>query len=96
MQQEALDQEIKNILWGMVKCLMYNPGKEFQKCQDEFWACLGFKVPFTFPKCSKMYADADEEIAKFASYRAYLKAKEKSEAQKTKPPRDQCLSPPSR
>lgn len=27
MQQEALDQEIKNILWGMVKCLMYNPGK---------------------------------------------------------------------
>ena len=27
MQKEALDQEIKNILWGMVKCLMYNPGK---------------------------------------------------------------------
>ena len=43
-----------------------------------------------------MYKDADEEIAKFASYRAYLKAKEKSEAQKPKPPRDQCLSPPSR
>ena len=26
MQKAVLDQEIKNILWGMVKCLMYKPG----------------------------------------------------------------------
>ena len=26
MQKEVIDEEIKNILWGMVKCLMYQPG----------------------------------------------------------------------
>ena len=26
MQKEMLDNEIKNVLWGMVKCLMYKPG----------------------------------------------------------------------
>ena len=26
MQKEMLDTEIKNILWGMVECLMYKPG----------------------------------------------------------------------
>ena len=50
--------------------------QEFQKCQDEFWGCLGFKVPFEFPKCSTMYKEIDDEIAKYSSYREYLKAKE--------------------
>ena len=26
MQKAVLDNEIRNILWGMVKCLMYKPG----------------------------------------------------------------------
>ena len=72
MQKDAIDTEIRNILWGLVKCLMYKPGMEFQKCQDEFWECLGFKVPFEFPQCSAMYAEADKEISKFPTYRDYL------------------------
>jgi len=72
MQQEAIDTEIRNILWGLVKCVMYKPGMEFQKCQDEFWACLGFKVPFEFPKCPVMYSEAEQEISKFPTYRDYL------------------------
>eukprot|EP00092_Neocalanus_flemingeri_P039152 GFUD01042614.1.p1 GENE.GFUD01042614.1~~GFUD01042614.1.p1 ORF type:complete len:843 (+),score=261.12 GFUD01042614.1:84-2612(+) len=73
MQKAMLNTEIRNILWGMVKCLMYKPGMDFQKCQDEFWSCLGLEVPFVFPKCEKMYKEADEEIAKFSSYKEYLK-----------------------
>jgi len=73
MQKEMLDTEIKNILWGMVECLMYKPGMDFQKCQDEFWSCLGLEVPFVFPKCETMYKEADEKIAKFPSYKEYLK-----------------------
>ena len=72
MQKDAIDTEIRNILWGLVKCLMYKPGMEFQKCQDEFWECLGFKVPFEFPQCPAMYAEADKEISKFPTYRDYL------------------------
>ena len=72
MQQEAIDIEIRNILWGLVKCVMYKPGMEFQKCQDEFWECLGFKVPFEFPQCPAMYSEADQEISKFPTYRDYL------------------------
>ena len=26
MQKEAIDKEIRDIMWGMVKCLMYKPG----------------------------------------------------------------------
>ena len=26
MQKEAIDKEIRDIVWGMVKCLMYKPG----------------------------------------------------------------------
>ena len=26
MQKKVLDNEIKNILWALVKCLMYKPG----------------------------------------------------------------------
>ena len=26
MQKEAIDREIRDIMWGMVKCLMYKPG----------------------------------------------------------------------
>ena len=26
MQKDAIDTEIRNILWGLVKCLMYKPG----------------------------------------------------------------------
>ena len=26
MQKKVINTEIRNILWGMVKCLMYNPG----------------------------------------------------------------------
>ena len=89
MQKEMLDTEIKNILWGMVECLMYKPGmvnitinstidtnstfQDFQKCQDEFWSCLGLEVPFVFPKCATMYKEADDKIAKFSSYKEYLK-----------------------
>ena len=90
MQKAVLDNEIRNILWGMVKCLMYKPGmvrryfvlhsflimlhfKDFQKCQDEFWSCLGLDVPFVFPKCEAMYKEADDKIAKFSSYKEYLK-----------------------
>ena len=72
MQQETIDIEIRNILWGLVKCVMYKPGMEFQKCQDEFWSCLGFKVPFEFPKCPAMYSEAEAEISKFPTYRDYL------------------------
>ena len=72
MQKDAIDTEIRNILWGLVKCLMYKPGMEFQKCQDEFWECLGFEVPFEFPQCPAMYAEADKEISKFPTYRDYL------------------------
>ena len=25
-QKEAIDKEIRDIMWGMVKCLMYKPG----------------------------------------------------------------------
>merc|ERR1719154_140209 len=87
MQKAVLDKEIRNILWGMVKCLMYKPGMDFQKCQDEFWSCLGLEVPFVFPKCEAMYKEADEKIAKFSSYREYLKdykakAAKKAEEQK--------------
>jgi hypothetical protein len=73
MQKEMLDNEIKNILWGMVKCLMYKPGMDFQKCQNEFWSCLGLDVPFVFPKCETMYKEADAKIAKFGSYKDYMK-----------------------
>lgn len=93
MQKKVINTEIRNILWGMVKCLMYNPGTEFQKCQDEFWGCLGFKVPFEFPKCSTMYKEADEEIAKYSSYRKYLKAKKEQESEEDKNfSRAQCLT----
>jgi len=80
MQKEMLDNEIKNILWGMVKCLMYKPGMDFQKCQDEFWSCLGLDVPFVFPKCDAMYKEADAKIAKFPSYKEYLKDHEAKQA----------------
>merc|ERR1712212_257023 len=57
---------------GLGKCLMYNPGQEFQKCVDGFWECMGFEVPFKFPTCPEMYTTADAEIARFPTYRAYL------------------------
>jgi len=72
MQQETIATEVKNIFWGLAKCLMYNPGQEFQKCVDGFWECLGFDVPFKFPTCPEMYTTADAEIARFPTYRAYL------------------------
>jgi len=72
MQRETIATEVKNIFWGLAKCLMYNPGQEFQKCIDGFWECLGFEVPFKFPKCPDMYKTADAEIARFPSYRSYL------------------------
>jgi len=82
MQKDVLNTEIKNILWGMVKCLMYKPGMDFQKCSDEFWSCLGLEVPFVFPKCGAMYREADEKIAKFSSYKEYLKDHEAKMAKK--------------
>jgi len=73
MQREAISTEIKNIFWGLAKCLMYNPGQGFATCMDNFWMCLGFEIPFEFPGCPAMYAAADAEIARFPSYRAYLR-----------------------
>merc|ERR1719234_1657497 len=66
MQQETIATEVKNIFWGLAKCLMYNPGQEFQKCVDGFWECMGFEVPFKFPTCPDMYKTADAEIARFS------------------------------
>jgi len=82
MQKSMLNTEIRNILWGMVKCLMYKPGMDFQQCQDEFWSCLGLDVPFVFPKCETMYKEADDKIAKFSSYKEYLKDHEAKAAVK--------------
>lgn len=106
-QKEAIDKEIRDIMWGMVKCLMYKPGmvicdaifctiliytpQEFQQCQDEFWGCLGFKVPFEFPVCSAMYKEADDQIAKFSSYREYLKHKKASADKTDNTSRAKCL-----
>jgi len=73
MQQKTIATEVKNIFWGLAKCLMYNPGQEFQKCIDGFWECMGLEVPFKFPTCPEMYKTADAEIARFPTYRAYLK-----------------------
>merc|ERR1719173_161176 len=73
MQRETIATEVKNIFWGLAKCLMYNPGQEFQKCVDEFWECMGLEVPFKFPTCPEMYKTADAEIARFPTYRSYLK-----------------------
>ena len=54
---------------------------------------LWLKVPFEFPKCSTMYKEADEEIAKYSSYRKYLKAKKEQESEEDKNfSRAQCLS----
>jgi len=95
LQREAISTEIKNIFWGLAKCLMYNPGKGFQTCMDEFWECLGFEIPFKFPGCPAMYATADEEIAKFPSYRAYLKDyKQKAEAKANMVAQRSCLAKP--
>ena len=108
MQKEAIDKEIRDIVWGMVKCLMYKPGmvipwhydyfvrfiltlKEFQQCQDEFWGCLGFKVPFEFPVCPAMYKEADDQMAKFSSYRKYLKHKKASKDKTDNTSRAKCL-----
>jgi len=91
MQKEAIDKEIRDIMWGMVKCLMYKPGMEFQQCQDEFWGCLGFKVPFEFPVCPAMYKEADDQIAKFSSYRQYLKHKKASADKTDNTSRAKCL-----
>ena len=70
--------------------LIYIP-KEFQQCQDEFWGCLGFKVPFEFPVCEAMYKEADDEIAKFSSYREYLKHKKAKADKKDNTSRAKCL-----
>jgi len=95
MQREAISTEIKNIFWGLAKCLMYNPGKPFASCMDSFWQCLGFKVPFEFPKCPEMYKTADEEIAKFSTYRKYLNDYKAKAAQKaTMVEQRSCLAKP--
>jgi len=82
MQKEMLNMEIKNIMWGLAKCLMYQPGQGFNTCMDNFWACLGFEIPFKFPTCPSMYKEADAEIANFSSYRTYLKDYKKKKAEK--------------
>ena len=46
-------------------------------------------MPFEFPKCSVMYKEADDEIAKHSSYREYLKDKESKMISNDK---QQCLA----
>jgi len=84
ISREMINEEIKNIMWGLAKCLMYQPGQGFNTCMDNFWACLGFEVPFKFPTCPSLYKEADEEIAKFSSYREYLKDYKIKKAEKEK------------
>jgi len=62
MQKKMLNQEIKNILFGVADCLMYKPGMGMEKCMDKFWESLGFEVPFTFPACEELYSIADKKL----------------------------------
>lgn len=84
IMKDAVNTEIKTVIWGLVKCLMYKPGEGFNTCMDNYWQCLGFEVPFTFPTCPAMYKQADAEIAKFSSYREYLKDYKKKAEEKAK------------
>jgi len=62
MQKAVLNQEIKNILFGVADCLMYKPAMGMTKCLDAFWESLGFKVPFEFPSCQELYNKADKKL----------------------------------
>ena len=54
---------------------------------------LLYQVPFEFPKCSTMYKEADEEIAKYPSYRKYLAAKKEKESEENQNfSRAKCLT----
>jgi len=62
VQKEVLNKEIKNIMYGLADCLMYKPGMGLTKCLDAFWESLGYEVPFTFPSCQELYAEADKKL----------------------------------
>jgi len=50
-QKGLINNEIKNVLFGIADCIMYKPAQGLESCLDDFWESLGFKVPFTFPTC---------------------------------------------
>merc|ERR1719402_510263 len=56
-QKAMINKEIKNILFGMADCIMYKPAQGLESCLDDFWASLGYEIPFTFPPCADMYRD---------------------------------------
>jgi len=55
-QKQLINKEIKNVLYGIADCVMYKPAQGLEACLDDFWASLGYRVPFTFPTCADFRA----------------------------------------